>query len=223
VRTRCDTVHVECALLFMLVFHLLKWSVVHAQCPNDVELAILRGMSTAPAPLALTSECVALLQRLLLWPASRLFPVLDLLRLAVLDPATAGGIISQREEIVGAINMVHLHALSPGAGEVNHMMGLRFCCNLIASARADSLPAGGAIALIAPILEATAAAEVHTAPRAGARLALATLLLNAATLLSSQCSSCEDKTPVVCALQQFLTALHSDVEVRLQCGVGSPH
>jgi len=95
------------------------------------------------------------------------------------------------------------------------MMALRCYCNLLASAPLGALPEGGA-PLIAPLLEAAAAAEVHAATRRGARVALVTFLLDAAVLLHAQAADCERKTPVVCALQQCLTTRQPDAEVRFR-------
>ena len=174
----------------------------------------LRAMSPASGcALVFKPTCLALLPSLLLWPASRRFPVLDLLRLALLDPAVASAMIASGTEATSVVQLVIAHGLASEAGDVNHMMALRFCCNFVASAPPSLLLAEGA-SIIALVLEAAAVAEVHAAARDGTRLALATYLLNVATLLSSHAAKCAEKTPVVCALQQFLTAAHSNVEVR---------
>ncbi|EOD06999.1 hypothetical protein EMIHUDRAFT_106669 [Emiliania huxleyi CCMP1516] len=54
--------------------------------------------------------------------------------------------------------------------------------------------------------EAGTLARAHESERPATRLALATLLLNAAVLLRRSAASSDTKTPAICALQQLLTA-----------------
>jgi len=190
----------------------------HVQSPTDDELADLRAAALAAGDSSTSLFCeerLRLLPRLLAWPPSHLFPVLDALRLALVNPRTAAAVAAQGDGAGSVMEAMRLVALSPEAGEVNHMMALRCYCNLLASAPLGALPEGGA-PLIAPLLEAAAAAEVHAATRRGARVALVTFLLDAAVLLHAQAADCERKTPVVCALQQCLTTRQPDAEVRFR-------
>ena len=157
--------------------------------------------------------------RLMRWPSPRLFPVLDLLRLAVLDPRIAATVAaqhcaaeaSQGASVAGAsvASEVTACAITPEAGEVNQMFGLRFWANLLAHA-----PAAEQGKLAAPALEAAAQADCHECGRAATRLALATLLLNASVAMHRQRAGPDAKTPLVCALQQLLTTAQPDPEVR---------
>jgi len=188
----------------------------HPKSLSEDELSSLRAAATSTASPPLFAEGqLALLPLLLAWPHSRLFPVLDALRLALVQPRTAAAVAAQDNGAGCVLNIVRIAALAVDAGEVNHMMALRCFCNLLASAPKGVLVEGG-VPLIAALLEATAAAEVHAATRRGARVAFATLLLNVSVLLRSQRADCERKTPVVCALQQCLTTPQPDAEVRFR-------
>jgi len=81
------------------------------------------------------------------------------------------------------------------------MFALRLAANLLAAGKG-----GASLALLPHILEAAAAAGAHESERPATRLALATLLLNAAVLLRRSAASIDTKTPAICALQQLLTA-----------------
>lgn len=156
--------------------------------------------------------------RLMRWPSPRLFPVLDLLRLVVLDSRIAATVAAEHaaETTQGAsvagsgmASEVTACAITPDAGEVNQMFGLRFWANLLAHAPAEEQGK-----LAAPALEAAAQADCHECGRAATRLALATLLLNASVAMHRQRAGPDAKTPLVCALQQLLTTAQPDPEVR---------
>ena len=167
-----------------------------------------------------------LFERLLRWPPSYLYPVLDALRLAVLMPEVAAQIATEAPQEGSSASLVGLLALRPLSGvehpagppsaktrthnqEVNQMLGLRFWCNLLAHA-----PAAQLAALVPAALEAAAQADCHECRRPATRLALSTLLLDLAVLLQRQRAGPDDKTMLVCALQQLLTTPQPDAEVR---------
>lgn len=167
-----------------------------------------------------------LFERLLRWPPSYLYPVLDALRLAVLVPEVAAQIATEAPQEGSSASLVGLLALRPLSGvehpagpppaktrthnqEVNQMLGLRFWCNLLAHA-----PAAQLAALVPAALEAAAQADCHECRRPATRLALSTLLLDLAVLLQRQRAGPDDKTMLVCALQQLLTTSQPDAEVR---------
>ena len=166
-----------------------------------------------------------LFERLLRWPPSYLYPVLDTLRLAVLSPGIAAEIAAEALQEGSTASLVGLLALHPlravqdsrpsyqesrrESQEVNQMMGLRFWCNLLAHA-----PAAQLAPLVPAALEAAAQADCHECRRPATRLALSTLLLDLAVLLQRQRAGPDDKTMLVCALQQLLTTPQPDAEVR---------
>jgi len=177
-----------------------------------------------------------LFERLLRWPPGYLYPVLDALRLAVLVPEVAAQIATDAPQEGSSASLVGLLALRPLSGvehppgpapaktrtynqevaetrthnqEVNQMLGLRFWCNLLAHA-----PAAQLAALVPAALEAAAQADCHECRRPATRLALSTLLLDLAVLLQRQRAGPDDKTMLVCALQQLLTTSQPDAEVR---------
>ena len=166
-----------------------------------------------------------LFERLLRWPPSYLYPVLDTLRLAVLSPGIAAEIAAEALQEGSTASLVGLLALHPlravqdsrpsyqesrrESQEVNQMLGLRFWCNLLAHA-----PAAQLAPLVPAALEAAAQADCHECRRPATRLALSTLLLDLAVLLQRQRAGPDDKTMLVCALQQLLTTPQPDAEVR---------
>ena len=166
-----------------------------------------------------------LFERLLRWPPSHLYPVLDALRLAVLSPGIAAEIAAEALQEGSTASLVGLLALHPlravqdsrpsyqesrrESQEVNQMLGLRFWCNLLAHA-----PAAQLAPLVPAALEAAAQADCHECRRPATRLALSTLLLDLAVLLQRQRAGPDDKTMLVCALQQLLTTPQPDAEVR---------
>ena len=166
-----------------------------------------------------------LFERLLRWPPDYRYPVLDALRLAVLVPEIAAQIATEAPQEGSTASLVGLLALRPLSGgehpagpggktrthnqEVNQMLGLRFWCNLLAHAPAAQL------AVLVPVaLEAAAQADCHECRRPATRLALSTLLLDLAVLLQRQRAGPDDKTMLVCALQQLLTTPQPAAEVR---------
>ncbi len=168
---------------------------------------LLASLSQPTGPLPGLELCEQLLR---CWPAEKHFPVLDQLRLIVLRDEVAEALATEHaakgsSSLAGRVSAV---ALTPAAGEVSQMFGLRFWCNLLAHAPA------GATALVPAALEAAAQADCHESGRAATRLALSSLLLNAAVLLDRQRAGPDEKTPLVCALQQLLTAPQPDAEVR---------
>ena len=97
------------------------------------------------------------------------------------------------------------------------MLGLRFWCNLLAHAPASQL-----LPLVPTALEAAGQADCHECRHPATRLALSTLLLDLAVLLHRQRAGPDDKTPLVCALQQLLTTPQPDAEVRIPAPCGAP-
>lgn len=188
---------------------------VDAQGPSVDEIARLQSIVEAVdgGAASLCSEgTLQLLCSFVHWPHSRLFPVLDALRLALVEPRNAAFLLSQPEAADSALAAVRANGLTLEAGEVNHMMALRLFCNLLASAPSNAVNETS-LELLLPVLEAAAASEAYTASRRGTRIALSTMLLNASVLLAARKSNCERKTPFVCALQPFLTTPQPEIEV----------
>jgi len=187
----------------------------HPRCLSDADMEALRSFGAAAETISgpvFSQGIVLLLARCLDWPHSRLFPVVDAIRLALIDSRHAAMVAQQVDAADCILKSLRMQAMSTEAGEINHMMALRLHCNLLASAPRGALPEGS-IRWVAPLLELAAAAQVHAASRRGARLALSTLLLNAAVLLVSYKADCETKTPLICSLQQCLTTPQPDMEV----------
>ena len=188
----------------------------HAHALDDAGAAALKQLGAALEKGAAARHPHVLFATLLRWPSAKLFPALDLLRLAALQPAAAVHFAAALAASDGVGDLVVSRALAADAGEVNHMLALRFCANLLAAladAPGASLAHGGA-PLVAPALEAAAAAAVHESGRPGARLALSTLALNMAVALRRGRADSAAKTPCVIALQQLLTSEQPDAEVR---------
>jgi len=131
------------------------------------------------------------------WPAGRRWPVLDLLRLCVVRWPDSPQWDLQQADGARAV----LGGLSPHSGAVEHMCALRMLCNLLARGQLDA-----SLSLVPLALEAAAAAGAHESPRPATRLALCTLLLNAAVLLRERGANSESKTPAVCAAHQVLAS-----------------
>ena len=180
--------------------------------PDADTVAAVAAWAERPAGAGWPVDDLPIFSRLMGWPSPHLFPVLDLLRLAVLDPRIAATVAAQHtaETAQGAslASQVTACATTPDAGEVNQMFGLRFWANLLAHAPAEEQGK-----LAAPALEAAAQADCHECGRAATRLALSTLLLNASVAMHRQRAGPDAKTPLVCALQQLLTTAQPDPEV----------
>lgn len=184
---------------------------------NAVEFTALSALlkSMENSNFSPSAELVPLTSRLCRWPPAHRFAIFDLLRLALCrrhaaeQLSTADHVLADQPSL---LEQVREFGLCAGAGEVNHMLALRFFTNLLAS-----LPEGSRVdrglSLIPAVLEAAAVADVHSSAREGARLALSSLLLNAAVLLHAERADSEMKTPSVCALLQLLSMPQSCAEV----------
>ncbi len=144
-----------------------------------------------------------------------LYPALDLLRLAALLPGGAmclldalGAHAGEGERSLRSIVDNAISAAIASDGAPGAMFSLRLVANLVG---APQLSRGG-VDLVHGALEAAAAADAHASGRTGVRVALATVLHNAAVVIARRRDesegaadrSCEEATPVVCALQQLL-------------------
>lgn len=144
------------------------------------------------------------------WPSGRRWPLLDLLRLAVVRQPDAVRWerwlrVSPEQPTQLDVRAV-LGTLSAGC-DVEKMFALRLATNLLAQGKADP-----ALSIVPLVLEAAAAGGVHSSARPGTQLALCTFLLNAAVLLRRRRADSEMKTPVVCALQQVLSSAARDTD-----------
>ncbi len=84
-----------------------------AKLPKVAAAATSPPAAAAAQPGLITAADVALLRRLLAWPADKLFPALDVARLAALDGGAGGGAeLLAAPEVAGALADAHP---TPGA------------------------------------------------------------------------------------------------------------
>ncbi|KAM9501785.1 phospholipase A-2-activating protein [Clarias gariepinus] len=125
-----------------------------------------------------TAEQISILWRTSHWPEDIVFPVLDILRMAVRHPEINAQMCGGTE---GASLCNHLLGLmSPEGRAANQMLALRTFCNCFSGSRGRSLLLGQREAVL------SRAAELRTVCNKNIHVALATLVLNYAGVLHGQ-------------------------------------
>ncbi|XP_053485199.1 phospholipase A-2-activating protein [Ictalurus furcatus] len=145
-----------------------------------------------------TAEQISILWRTCHWPEDIVFPVLDILRMAVRHPEINAQMCGGTE---GASLCNHLLGLmSPEGRAANQMLSLRTFCNCFSGSRGRSLLLGQREAVL------SRAVELRTVCNKNIHVALATLVLNYAGVLYGQDVEIEAKA-------QCLSVASSALEV----------
>lgn len=171
------------------------------------------------ASIVFTDDECAVVGKMLKWPVTMAFPVLDLARLVIAKPSAGAYFFGKHNGDV--LDIVLGHVASPDAGAAVLIMGCRFMCNLF----------GNRIVLTttrsrcAEILAALAGASKSENRRV--REHYASLLVNYAVALHGSAASVEERTvpmkAAVALLGQSAMGGEKDVEVafRLAVAIGT--
>uniref|UniRef100_A0AAY5ERZ7 Phospholipase A-2-activating protein n=1 Tax=Electrophorus electricus TaxID=8005 RepID=A0AAY5ERZ7_ELEEL len=186
---------------------LAKLRELNGNAPQDHRLSevaldslekLLLNVSDPKSPDQPTAEQISILWRTSHWPEDIVFPVLDILRLAVRHPEINAQLCGGTE---GSSLCNHLLGLmSPQGRPANQMLALRTFCNCFAGSRGRTLLLGQREAVL------SRAADLRAVCNKNIHVALATLVLNYAGMLHGQPSELEAKA-------QCLSVASSALEV----------
>ncbi|MCI4377335.1 hypothetical protein PGIGA_G00202520 [Pangasianodon gigas] len=186
---------------------LAKLRELNGNAPEDRRLSdevlgslekLLFTVSDAKSQDQPTAEQIGILWRTSHWPEDIVFPILDILRMAVRHPEINAQMCGGTE---GASLCNHLLGLmSPEGRAANQMLALRIFCNCFSGSRGRSLLLGQREAVL------SRAAELRTVCNKNIHVALATLVLNYAGVLHGQDVEIEAKA-------QCLSVASSALEV----------
>ncbi|XP_066536882.1 phospholipase A-2-activating protein [Hoplias malabaricus] len=164
---------------------------------NNLEKLLLMVSDSKSKDLP-TAEQIGVLWRTSHWPEDIVFPVLDILRLAVRHPEVNAQLCGGME---GASLCNHLLGLmSPQGRPANQMLALRTFCNCFSGSHGRSLLLGQREAVL------SRAADLRSVCNKNIHVALATLVLNYAGILHGRSSEIEAKA-------QCLSVASSALEV----------
>lgn len=160
------------------------------------------------------SDCV-IVEKLLKWPTSHSFPVLDVARLVISMPSGCGYFFGSRNGAV--LGDVLKHMSSGDATAAVYIMGCRFVCNMFANRVAGEK----ARSECGSILKGTEAAARSSNRRA--RETFASVLINFAVMLHDAKASATEKAPVIQATVMLISGGEKDEEVlyRLMIAMGT--
>eukprot|EP00178_Gracilaria_changii_P001467 TRINITY_DN11_c1_g1_i1.p1 TRINITY_DN11_c1_g1~~TRINITY_DN11_c1_g1_i1.p1 ORF type:complete len:813 (+),score=122.04 TRINITY_DN11_c1_g1_i1:4688-7126(+) len=157
----------------------------------------------------------AVVQKLLKWPTSHSFPVLDVARIAISLPSGASYFFGSRNGEV--LSDVLAHLSSEQANGAVYIMGCRFLCNMFGNRVAGAVAKSECL----KILEATANASKSDNKRA--RETFASLLVNYAVMLHDSEAPASERAPVMQRAIGIIEAgeKHEEVVYRVMVAVGT--
>ncbi|PNW78780.1 hypothetical protein CHLRE_09g389912v5 [Chlamydomonas reinhardtii] len=162
-----------------------------AKLPKVASAATSPAAAAAAAqPGVIAAADVALLRRLLAWPADKLFPALDVARLAALDGGAGGGAeLLAAPEVAGGLADAQptpgtlAGALASAAASslaANHQLALRLAANAVAAPGGGARLRSWALAGSSPLLDRLAPLAAGSTANKAVRLSAATYLGNLA-------------------------------------------
>uniref|UniRef100_A0A672QFE6 Phospholipase A-2-activating protein n=1 Tax=Sinocyclocheilus grahami TaxID=75366 RepID=A0A672QFE6_SINGR len=166
------------------------------------------------SPAQPTAEQISVLWRTSHWPEDIVFPVLDILRLAVRHPEVNAQLCGGTE---GASLCNHLLGLmSPEGRPANQMLALRTLCNCFSGSHGRALLLGQRDAVL------SRAGDLRVVSNKNIHVALATLVLNYAGRLYGQPTEIEAKAQCLSVASTTLEVVHDKEAVfRLLVALGT--
>ncbi|KAK3261701.1 hypothetical protein CYMTET_29398, partial [Cymbomonas tetramitiformis] len=171
---------------------------------SDQESAALQGLftslqsSTGPPSGALSPEGLAVVVKMLAWPAAQLFPVLDLARMLVLNPAAAQSLTGDG---AAALRTAITTAAAPPAA--NQLTALRFLANCASQDASQHWLLANRPEVLDMFTECSSSSNKNV------RLALGNLLVNIA-VMTKQAADSEGKVQCLSAAVQLLESVDTD-------------
>lgn len=167
------------------------------------------------AVAVLGDEDCRVVEKLLKWPTSHAFPVLDVARLVISFPSGCGYFFGTKNgEVLGDILR---HMSSAEATAPVYIMGCRFLCNMFGNRVSGSK----VLSEIEAILGATKGASKSSNRRA--RETYASLVINYAVMLHDGTAKADERAPVMETIVKLVTGGEKDEEVlyRLMVALGT--
>lgn len=176
--------------------------------PLDALLALLPQAASGSSGI-FAPEQLAVLSKMMRWPTERLFPVLDVLRVVMLEPTAANGCASTAGSVaspsVGTLGGVLAQAASEPVVAANQQTGLRLACSCFKHEGPRAWVADNMSALL------DGYAGCSSTTNKNVRLSWATLLLDFSVLLNSiSGNSSDSKLQLMSALAELLGGMPAD-------------
>lgn len=157
----------------------------------------------------------AVLEKLLKWPTSHAFPVLDIGRLVISVPSGCAYFFGARNGAI--LEDILNHLSSPGATAPVYIMACRFLCNMFGSRVSGEKARSEAERILA------AASAVFKSPNRRARETSASLFINYAVMMRDSNAPVADKATLIQATVALISGGEKDEDVlyRLMIAMGT--